>query len=525
LRRLLVLVPFLLLLVAPAFAKLEGAQWTEAEKHFRLLFSRTGEPESKIDAAKKVASDGEPRSFKVISDGLLLQAGHVLKLSDKLSKDLSALQELLGKKLSEMYPADREEMYRLQTAVAVLETQRGEEEKVLRQLVVIVNGGSDGLRAQTLKACRGNAEWLVRSIAGRLAATKPDDPLSRDVLAECLDKEKDPRVRLAALEGLEKAPGTSWHGFVASRALDPEWGVQVVAARIAGEREVGKAIPNLIQSLAKAPPRVSEAAVAALRKLTGLNMEADAGAWGKWWEAHRAEWGEDGRPIAPVVAQPRASDIEFYGLKVKSDRILYVIDISGSMKEEKKVPPPPAPKGGPVTGDDKPAPAAPEKLGGPKIEIAKQELIRSLKKLSKESFFNIIAFNHQVLQWQQKMMQATEANKELAYAWIRDFAPSGSTYIDGALRLGFKMAGMGAYDKAYPGVNVDTIILLSDGAPTDNAFPESKNMEPKEILGHVREWNPEKRIIIHCVGIDNVVTGIQFLRDLARENGGTYVDG
>lgn len=521
--RRLLLLPLLLLFVAPAFAKLEGAQWTEAEKHFRLLFSRTGEPDSKIDAAKRIAEDGEPRSFKVISDGVLLQAGHVLKLADKLSKDLSGLQVLLGKKLSEMYPADRDEMYRLQGTVGVLEAQRGEEEKVLRQLVVIVNGGSDGLRAQTLKACRGNAEWLVRSIAARLAATKPDDALSHDVLVESIEKEKDPRVRLAALESLEKAPGTSWHGFVASRVLDPEWGVQVIAARIAGEREVGKAIPNLIQSLAKAPPRVGEASVAALRKLTGLNMEADADAWGKWWELHRAEWGEDGRPLAPVVAQPRASDIEFYGLKVKSDRILYVIDISGSMKEEKKVPPPVKPQG-PVTGDGKPE-APPEKLGGLKIEIAKQELIRSLKKLSKESFFNIIAFNHAVLQWQPKMLAATEANKELAYAWIRDFAPSGSTYIDGALRLGFKLAGMGAYDKAYPGVNVDTIILLSDGAPTDNAFPESKNMEPKEILQHVREWNPEKRIIIHCVGIDNVVTGIQFLRDLARENGGTYVDG
>jgi hypothetical protein len=109
LRRLLVVLSLLLLLVAPAFAKLDGPQWTEAEKHFRLLFSRTGEPDSKIEIAKTIAGDGEPRSFKVITDGLLLQAGHVLKLSDKLSKDLSALQVLLGKKLSEMYPADRDE--------------------------------------------------------------------------------------------------------------------------------------------------------------------------------------------------------------------------------------------------------------------------------------------------------------------------------------------------------------------------------------------------------------------------------
>ena len=247
----------------------------------------------------------------------------------------------------------------------------------------------------------------------------------------------------------------------------------------------------------------------------------------KWWEANRSKWGEDGRPLQPVASAPKQSDIDFYGLKVKSDKVLFIIDISGSMKAEKKAPatsaPPPR---GATTGDAPKAPEPPpQKFSGPKIEIAKQELRRAVKALPKGAMFNIIAFNHGVMQWQPKMLDASEANKEQAYAWIRDMAPAGSTYIDGALRLGFKMAGMGAYDKAYPGVAVDTIILLSDGAPTDNAVPESKDMDPKEILAHVREWNPQKRIVIHCVGIDNVVQGIEFMKKLAAENGGTYVDG
>src|SRR5262249_27515374 len=109
-------------------------------------------------------------------------------------------------------------------------------------------------------------------------------------------------------------------------------------------------------------------------------------------------------------------------------------------------------------------------------------------------------------------------------SWFKDEPPSGSTYIDGALEMAFKLAGMGIIDKAYTPITVDTIFLLSDGAPTDNKDP-SKDMDPKEILEHVREWNKQRRVVINCVGIDNVVQGITFMKALAAQNGGTYVDG
>jgi hypothetical protein len=354
-----------------------------------------------------------------------------------------------------------------------------------------------------------------------------DEAESKPVLLESLDKEKDPRVRVAALEALETASGSSWHGLVASRVEDVDWGVQVVAARIAGKRKVGKAIPGLIRALVKAPPRVAEEIGVALREITGQTIEPYADAWSKWWEAHRSEWGEDGRPLAPIVSQPRKEDLHYYGIKVQSDKILFIIDTSGSMKEEKRAPvPPTAPPRGPTTKEpEKPKEEPPGKFSGPKIEIAKQELKRAVKGLPKEAFFNIISFNHTVQAWQPKMLQANDANKELAYAWVRDMPATGSTYIDGALQMAFKMAGMGTYDRAYPTVSVDTIFLLSDGAPTDNGYPDVKDMDPKVILEHVREWNSQKRVVIHCIGIDNVVHGIQFMKDLARENGGRYVDG
>lgn len=516
----------LVLAARGAAAKLDGPEWLAAEQKARTLFAQPGDAEGKALAVKEVLRDGEPRAWKLLADATLLECGHLARTGEKLSKALTELQGLIGKKASEMFPQDRENMYRLQGEVSDLEAVRAGCNATVDVLVRAFAGGDEPARRQLLALARGHKEWVVRATAARVAATAPDEALGKQVLAEALTATQDPRVKVSALEALAKAPGTSWQDAVVARLEDADWGVQVVAARVVGDREMGKAIPVLIKALAGASPRVGDALVAALRSLTGQSIEPYAEPWAKWWEANRSRYGADGRPLQPLVHQPRATDIAFYGLKVRSDKVLFVIDTSGSMKHEKQAPPPTAAPKGATTGDDKPKPdEPPSKFSGPKIEIAKQELRRALRALPKEAMFNIISFNHGVIQWQPKMMAANDANKELAYAWIRDMAPSGSTYIDGALRLGFKMAGMGAYDKAYPGVAVDTIILLSDGAPTDNAFPESKEMNPNDILAHVREWNAAKRVVVHCVGIDNVVQGIEFMKKLAAENGGTYVDG
>jgi hypothetical protein len=533
-RRLLVLA-VLLLSAVPAFAKLDGPQWAEAEKEFRRLFSEPGEADKKIEILKKIAGDGEPRAWKAMASVLAIESAHVGRLADEIAKNTTDLQTLLGKQRKEMYPADLERMNELQRGLSAGERARVEEERAFRALLASATGAPPEARKEFFVIGRGHREWAMRAAVARIAAAAPDDPMAKTVLTEAVEKDKDSRVKIAALDALQTAPGKAWYPFVLSRLEDPDWSVQLLAARIAGTREMGLAIPGLIKALSTATPRVSEEVVASLRKLTGQNMEAYPEPWAKWWEANRSKWGEDGRPLLPLVNAPRKEDIEYYGIKVRSDKVMFIIDISGSMKDPKQAAPstpapppdpkaPPKPAGDPAKGSDAPEAGRP-KFSGPKIEIAKQELKRALKSLTKDSMFCVIAFNHSVTQWQPKMVPATDQNKELAYGWIRDMAPSGSTYTDGALRMAFKMAGMGASDPAYGPHAPDTILLMSDGAPTDNSFPESKSMDPEEILAHVREWNPHKRVVIHCVGIDNVVVGIEFMKKLAAQNGGKYVDG
>lgn len=502
----------------PAEAKLDPAQWRDAESRFRSLFAEAGKADAKQDALKVVLGDGEPRVFSLVADGLVLEASHCGRIADNLSGKLAALQVFLAKKDDDWRPGEENQMLTLQTEVGTLEKARADEEKVLKAVILATSTGGEAMRKAVLARCKGSTDWSVRASGMRVAGGAPEEAACKAML-QGLEAEKDPRVRLAAVDALSTSSGVAWHPYVVGLLDDPDWSVQVLAARVAGAREMGRAIQPLIQALAKASPRVAEEIVAALRKLTHQTIEPYADVWAKWWAEHRLEFGEDGRPLNPVVAQPRASDIEFYGLKIKSDKILFVLDTSDSMKYEIKNTDPNA--GKVTTGEEKPKDP---KFSGPKIEVAKQQLHRAIELLPKGTLFNIIAFNHSVRQWQPKMMAATPENKETAYAWFRNEPPKGSTYIDGALRMAFKLAGTQAVDKAYSPATVDTIVFLTDGAPTDNSL-KAQDMDPEEILQHVREWNAQKQVVIHCVGVDNVVKGIWFLKKLAAENGGTYVDG
>jgi uncharacterized protein YegL len=161
-----------------------------------------------------------------------------------------------------------------------------------------------------------------------------------------------------------------------------------------------------------------------------------------------------------------------------------------------------------------------DSFSGPKIDLAKRELKRTIRGLEKASFFNIIAFNHQVFPWQPKMAPATQKNKNEAYVWVRKLEPEASTYLYGALKKAFDMAGMGIRDPHYNPA-VDTIVLLSDGAPTDNTM-QANRMDTDKILKAVRGWNRLAKIKIHVIAIDEAKS-IEFLKKLASENDGTYI--
>ena len=165
-----------------------------------------------------------------------------------------------------------------------------------------------------------------------------------------------------------------------------------------------------------------------------------------------------------------------------------------------------------------------EVFNGKKIDIAKRVLKQAIRNLPEEVFFTVIVFNHKVQALRGKALEANQDNKNQIYLALNDIQPKGATYTYGALDMTFQMAGRGLKDKFYdPGV--DTIFLLSDGAPTTDSPDKAEPMEPETILAQVSDWNQLKRIQIHAICIDpRIGSGsfVRFMKALAREHSGTY---
>src|SRR5262249_19468630 len=151
---------------------------------------------------------------------------------------------------------------------------------------------------------------------------------------------------------------------------------------------------------------VADAAAKSLKALTGADHGADRTAWNNWWhEKGKAESG-----LAKKKAEEEAKEKEqeegdkkggtsFYGITTRSKRLVYVLDISGSMNE------------GELKGQ----------TGGgsqTKIQVAKKELKSSIASLPEDALFDIIIFADGVQIWKPKLVTASKEVKPQATKWV-----------------------------------------------------------------------------------------------------------
>ena len=516
----------LLAFAAPdARAKLSGKEWKALQTEYDKLFAERGNADAKIALLDKIAGDGTGRAWRLMTDALFKQ----VELLSELEKEIvqvSGEQSQLLQKGMKGYTAEAENRTKeLAAQLKDLEGLLKSEREAADAIVGKVSDGPEVLRKNILKRAKSGGDWPARAAAVRVASKHLGEKDSWAHVIRTIGKDADPRVRMAALEALANAQ-EKWEDLVIGRLADPDWSVVLRASQIAAERKLHKAVPHLINALTGASPRLAQGVGQALKDLTGENFEAYADIWTKWWEEHKEDFEKDVE--VKTGKKPEFPRVHFYGVEIKSDRVLFIIDVSGSMKLEIKAKneEPKKKKDPVVTGPGAPPP--PPDLedfmkSGAKIDIAKHELKKAIERMPKEFTFNIIQFNQGASAWQPTMTKASKKNKEKAYEWIRSLKPSGSTFTDGALRMAFEIAGLINFDDKYPNIAVDTVVLLSDGAPTDTSFPKANFMDFNIILEHVRQWNAKRQVVIHCIAV-NMPEGNEFMKKLAEENGGTFVD-
>ncbi len=343
-----------------------------------------------------------------------------------------------------------------------------------------------------------------------------------------LQKDEDPTVRVAVARALGAFRRADAFQLLQACAKDEDWRVRAAVVQGIAHTRSPEAVSLLIEMMGKETGRLKDDINGALKGLTGEDL-GFADTWAKWWAAQGKQLPrEPAKGGAPGDTSLKATDTaRFYGIPTQSEKICFIIDISGSMLAEVEQLKPQG--AGPITGRKEKEVELPVE-GKTRMEVAKNELKRSVSNLAPDKLFTVVFFNHAVRTWRPQMEKATPTVKEELRKDVDMIAASGTTYTLGALREAFLIAGVpeaGAEAKpttGTKGLKIDTIFLMSDGGPTDNKMDDAQPMDPEIILEAVRQWNRDAGIVIHTIAVDTEAVGTYFLKQLAAQNGGQFVE-
>ncbi len=350
--------------------------------------------------------------------------------------------------------------------------------------------------------------------------------------------DKEPNARIAALNGVSSAlqPHTdeTVHQSIPEDTArlrdavianikpmalnDKVWQVRAAAREALVGLRCKNSIPPLIDALeqelkrTKDPWSLDVRLHDALERMTGLDIPpGKVEPWREFWkkEASTFEYvrAQDKRQAEQVKrAQQNVRYGSFFKLSMDSDRILFVVDLSGSMLE-------------PASSSD----TAAGKVTTTKHKLVMEELKKIVMSMPDGSGFNLIAFSDAVQIWRASELGKPmlvklddHARDELLGTFLDSLHPNGPTNLYAALNAGLDFAGGGLTDKNYD-VGFDTLYVLSDGAPSCGEVTDRD-----EIRRRVREVNGLRRITINCVTFGDK-NETEFLKKLAEENGGRHV--
>ena len=290
----------------------------------------------------------------------------------------------------------------------------------------------------------------------------------------------------------------------------PSWRAQVAALNALGRIRSKDSVPAIIAYLEEAKGRPREDAHRALVRVTQFDFDVDAGRWHEWWERVKEGWTVPPIKSGEEVIESRdgygRSGTTYHRITTESKRILFVIDISTSMKEPILL------KRGRQSNK-----APPSRLGTPKIDLAREELAFALRGMDPDTYFNVIAFETEIRYWKARAVRAGPGNIQAALRWITRQEPQssstsgmksstprdrqgrllGRTNTYGALRAVFGLGETGGVTRSSKKPLWDTCFFLTDGEPTEGVVTKVE-----DILAEVRRLFRESRIRIHTIGMN-----------------------
>jgi uncharacterized protein with von Willebrand factor type A (vWA) domain len=215
-----------------------------------------------------------------------------------------------------------------------------------------------------------------------------------------------------------------------------------------------------------------------LSRMTGHDYGLDATTWARWWQVAVAG---GALPEAPPAERTEAT---FYGLRPASDRILFLIDRSGSMRERHEV-------------------------RGTRFEDAVDRLLYTLRDLGPETRFGVVLFNARGHRFSAELEPADADTLERLERWATDLGPDGGTNLQSGLRAA--LPGLEQGELLPSAVPYDTVVVLCDGETESASW----------VAPWLAKYNLDARVVFHCVNIGGTPGGV--LEALAGGSGGNFL--
>jgi hypothetical protein len=296
------------------------------------------------------------------------------------------------------------------------------------------------------------------------------------VLATALE-DRDLRVKIDAIRAIVKTEETSLLPNLGEMLTKECFPVQIEIIKALVAMPDPKSIPYLVESLKKEDGFLRRDIFWALSCFAGETIGTMTGEFLDWYESKGKElsfdlnaFNEYKKSTSLRSTLVETINTEFYDLDIISKKFVYIVDTSSSMN-------------------------------GERIASLIENLEFSLKRISyKGTKFNIVDFGGDISELQSSGL-TSDTKKGIAY--VRDFNLSSTT------------RSFDAFERAFALPDFDTVLFLSDGAPTGYQLKQWNDIIP--ALAFLNQY---RNVVIDCVEFGAGDKGLEAMQSLSNATNG-----
>jgi hypothetical protein len=323
------------------------------------------------------------------------------------------------------------------------------------------------------KASRSDKDLGVRAAA--VIARSALTPADRDEVVRAAVTDKAPEMRIAGAMAATSLPNAERRARLSALATDSEarvrWTLSDVLSTTPDKDDVGVLVALLEAEEIK---RNAWHYTEQLQRLSGLKHRNDPRPWIDWHRALGDDWEPQAHDAGSDYGDRTASLV---GMPILSDRVCFLIDLSGSTWEERD--------------------------GKTRKDVLDVELRRALEALPEGTKFNLIPYTTTPKPWKKGMVEASSKNVAKAIEWFEGLRDNGKGNFWDAWKL------------AVSDEEVDTVMALTDGAPTGGDRWNLQLMGPL-----LEEQNRYRRVVLDAVIVDAKGRLLDYWTEMCAKTGG-----